>query len=61
MGEDDGSRFALAIRQEITAVDNALHCFFQRQFVVAQDALMALVHNQATFFGMMRCSAHSQS
>jgi hypothetical protein len=26
-----------------------------------REAFGELVHNQATFFGMMRCSAHSQS
>ena len=47
MGEDDGSRFARAIGQEITAVANALHCFSQRQFVAAQDALVALAQEAA--------------
>jgi hypothetical protein len=47
MGEDDGSRFAQAIRQEITAVAQALHCFSQRQFAAAQDAFMALAQEAA--------------
>jgi hypothetical protein len=47
MGEDDGSRFARAIGQEITAVDNALHCFYQRQFAAAHDAFMALAQEAA--------------
>jgi class 3 adenylate cyclase/predicted negative regulator of RcsB-dependent stress response len=47
VGEDDGSRFARAIRQEITAVAQALHCFSQRQFGAAQDALLALAQEAA--------------
>jgi hypothetical protein len=48
MGEDDGSRFALAIKQEIAAVDKALHFFSQRQFDGAQDAFMALAQEAET-------------
>ena len=42
MGEDDGSRFARALTQEIAAVDHAFHCFVHRQFAAAQEAFMAL-------------------
>jgi len=42
MGEDDGSRFALAIKHEIQAVDEALTRFSQRQFATAQAAFRAL-------------------
>jgi hypothetical protein len=42
MGEDDGSRFAQALTQEIAAVDHAFHCFMHRQFEAAQDAFVAL-------------------
>jgi class 3 adenylate cyclase len=48
MGEDDGSRFALVIKQEIAAVDQAFHCFSQRQFDAAQDAFMALAQEAET-------------
>ena len=36
---------------------SALNAQRTRMNVIASN----LVHNQATFFGMMRCSAHSQS
>ena len=42
MGEDDKSRFARAITQEIAAVDQAFHCFVHRQFAAAQNAFMVL-------------------
>jgi DNA-binding transcriptional ArsR family regulator len=47
------------IRPIIGAVDET---FLQRMMLVFMDlASSYLVHNQATFFGMMRCFAHSQS
>jgi adenylate cyclase len=47
MGEDDGSRFARALTQEIAAVDHAFHCFVHRQFETAQDAFRALAQEAA--------------
>jgi hypothetical protein len=47
MGEDDGSRFARAIAQEIAAVDQAFHSFVHRQFEAAQEAFVALAQEAA--------------
>lgn len=46
MGEDDGSRFARALAQEIAAVIQACEAFKHRQFTAAQAAFVAL--EQAT-------------
>ena len=47
MGEDDGSRFARAIRDEIDQVEDALQGFRRGQFVKAERAFTRLAANTA--------------